>query len=312
VRGVPALLPVLACLLLAACGDEDEPKHGLTRETLESHPTGAAVEVAYGVRDGDAYRARIEVAQQFSQSRSGNSRPKGKSASCVIELLQTFTRANPERAPRSAIVFSYVEAVGAGAEAYLAREPVHGTLEHDADGRSQPRTLTLSTGTKPEQGEVLDMVGALLLAGYGGSPPWIPPRPIRVGEAWQLESFVRPRSVDRIILAVKRQGLEAPDPTFSGTARLEAVRQGPDGPELEVVLDALLELSGKIRQDGKSATMSIGDRVRGRAVISAKTGLPLSFQTTHSRRVRVRSAGENAEQEFTSEVEGRVERLEGR
>ncbi len=293
-------------LAVAACGDDPQPKHTLKREALESNPTGDAVEVVYGAKDGETFAARINLSMQYRQESSGGqSRVDKGEGRAVMEVRQTFRRPGSGPAPRSEVTFRYVEAEGVNAEAYLERETIKGTLEHDADGRAKARTLKLEGGTKAEQVEVRDVLCALMLAGFAGSPSWMPPRGVRVGEAWQLEAFIQPVAMENIALQAKKVGLQVPKPTFAGTARLEQIREGGF---LEVSIDALLELHGPIRRGGREGSISIGDRVRGRAVISPTTGLPVSFKVIHTGEKRIRSGEQKVDQTFTSELEGRIER----
>jgi hypothetical protein len=241
----------------------------------------------------------------------GPDETRGK-GSAVLEVEQVFAHADPDRPPTSAIRLRYVDAKGLNAKVYLAREPIVGQLDHEASGRPRTRTLQVRGGSASERTECLDLLGGLLFAGFAGSPPWLPPRPVQPGEAWQLEAFTNLRAVDSVLRQARKIGMEVPRPSFSGTARLEAVTEKDGETLLEVSLDALLEVQGAFRKDGVAGHLSFGDRVHGRAVISARTGLPVSFRVTHTGTRKVEAPGHPAEQEFTSEVDGRVERLKRR
>lgn len=306
-RAAPVLLALGG---LAGCGEDEVPAHGLRGPALESRPEGEAITVRYAARDGDAYVGRVRMQQRVAERRSGGPQPGRKQAESliVLELDQTFRRPDAAGPLRSEIRLRCVEAGGKNAEAYLAREPITGLLEHDDDGRPRPHSLRLEGGTKLEQAEALDLLGTLLFAGLGGSPTWLPPRPVRPGEAWRLESFLRPRGVASAKRQARRLGVSAPTPVFTGSARLEAVQGEGDGALLEVRMEALIAIDGPFAKDGRRGTMSIGDRQRGTAWIRADTGLPVRFEVTHTGRKEVRAGDELVVQEFVTEVEGDVAR----
>ena len=314
-------LRFLALLALSgwvpACGDQSPavPGHGLESPALESAPKGEAFAPAHDFEDGMAFKAVISLTTDVFKKGTEGGRAIDQKLGLRATLEHTWVIHKPtaEAPTTSEIELRYVAAEGELAEEILQRAPITGRLAHDATGAAVPGSLQLSGGTKPEQLEVLDLVGSLLFAGYGGAPSWFPPHPVREGEAWALAPHLRLRAVANLRGRARELGVSAPEPTFQGTAKLRRVLQGPNGPRLELELDALIELEGALRQDdGRSGSMSTGDRFQGQAVIDAQTGVPVSFDVSHTHRQHVRSAGDDVTIGSTTTVRGTVTRTDTR
>ena len=311
-RFVAALCLVVAGACAAGCGDEPPPRHGLGIPSLPNEPVGGAVTAAFEVEDGAAYRGRIRMTMEVVQVSIEGGRPKEvrRSGSAVIEMVWTFHHPDG-RPPFSGVTLRYLEAEGEAAEAYLRREMIHGTLAHDPGGRVQPESLTLQGGVRDEQLQAHDLIGQLLLAGFGGSPPWTPPRPIRQGEAWALENFIQPRAIANVERYARDVGLQTPRPTFQGKGRLVAILPGEAQGEgwLDLALEALIEIDGPMSHGQSRGHLSVGDRTEGRASVSAKTGVPRTFDVTHTRRTQVKGEGEVVNALITSRIHGEIERM---
>lgn len=298
------------CLLLgAACGDDPAPApHGLKTTAPASKPRGAPVEVGFDVSDGDRFVGTITYRTKLWQRAPNGAGPEVKQASAtvVFELEQVFSVPGNDRPPTSDLRLTFTEADGPVADETLGREPVLATLEHERTGRAVTASLRLSGGTKAQQAEVLAMMGGLPLAGFGGSPSWLPDRPVRAGEAWPVEGFIRPRGMDAAVRQARQVGMAAPEPTLTGTVRVLDVRDGEDGKEVELEIDSLIEIQGEIRQGSERGTMSLGHRVAGTAVVSARTGLPISIDVKETQHNNVRAGGQKVERRLTNEYVGTV------
>ena len=305
---------LVACLFLACgltgCGDDPvlEP-HGLKTAPLSSKPTGEPIEVGFEVEDGAVYTAEVRLRTEISQHQSEGGPAAGKSAtaSAVLEVTQTFSVPGGEREPTSGLHLVYTAAEGR-IEGILDREPITGTLEHERNGRTRAGTLRLGGGTQAERVEARDRLGGLYLAGFAGSPAWLPDRPVYVGEAWAVEGFLTPRGVANARNQARQVGLDAPEPTFSGTIRVVGVSEGPDGRVLELEIDTLIEMVGVFRKGQESGRMSYANQVRGTALISVRTGLPQSFDATEVIRTDVRQDGARLQQRATAFIHGTLTR----
>jgi hypothetical protein len=310
-RRLPLLAALLALGLLAACGKDAAPHHGLRVRPLDSHPRGEPIRPRFVTRDGQVWRARVALRMAVDRETSGGDGPRHlrRSGRAVLSLTWTFHHPKEGGTPTSTVVLRWVEAEGADAKAYLARPALTCTLKHQADGRPISSSLHVEGGDRGARIEAHDLLGQLLLAGFGGSPPWTPPRPIRAGEAWRLESFVHPRALDNVAGYVKDVGLAAPTPHFEGTARLEAVRPGGEPGErlLDLRMDALLSIEGHVAKNGVTGRLSLGDHVEGRATVSALTGVPVSFDLDQVRHTDVRTPEGPSRMTVTSHVHGDVE-----
>jgi len=305
----PILLSAVLLLLLQACGDKEPVDHGLKAKELASQPEGDAVEVAYEVVDGARYVATINLSMRVIQRQEGGDKNAQQvEGSAVLTLGQTFRAPGGERRASSRFDLRYTEARGPSAQDFLARKPVTGALLHDEAGRARLDSLRFDGGSKTAQIEALDLIGALFFAGFAGSPGWVPPRPVRPGEAWAVEGFLRPRGLDNVTREARRMGVSAPTPTLSGTIKLERVEESPTGALLHLRIDALIEIEGKYRKDGRGGRMSVGDKTQGTAVVSARTGLPTRFDIRHTRHTDIRSGGEHVEQQLVSTLSGVVKR----
>ncbi len=283
-------LGVLLLLLtfgLAACGP-DEPSHGLKPKGFKSEPVGDAIRPGFAVVDGERFTATVDmrIHVQSTLVKAGRPEEDERKSRAVLELIWTRHQPGSGAKPWSEVSLRYVEAEGAHAEAYRKRAVVTGRLGHDEDGRVKPRSLHLEGGTTEEQLQTQSLIVSMLMAGFGGGFPWIPPRDIRVGESWELSQFIRPRALDNIQRYKRETGLEAPEPTFAGTGVLRGVVEEDGERWLDVEIDALIELAGRIRKGPERGRLSIGDRVTGRALISASRGVPKSFEVTHEFRQR--------------------------
>jgi hypothetical protein len=151
--------------------------------------------------------------------------------------------------------------------------------------------------------EAQSMIENLFFAGLAASPPWLPPRPVRVGEAWSVAEGFRHPALARIEERRREPGVTLPEPSFRATARLEAVREEGGERVLEVRLDALLEMRGEAESGGAKTHVEFADRVHGTAIVSARTGLPLRVEVVHERHDEERHEGF----EGVTEVSGRWE-----
>ncbi len=314
-RPICLLALCLVCALTAGCGDADRqvPSHGLEAKGLESAPTGEAVTLAYDLEHLAAYTAELSVTTEVFQKGMVEGRNKDQKLKLHATMQHTWVikRQRPEVPMTSTIELRYVDAEGQSAEKLLARAPMQGRLAHDSKGKPLPASLRLTGGSKAEQIEVLDLVGSLLLAGYGGAPSWMPPHPVREGEAWPLQPFLNLRAVANMQNRARELGVSAPRPTFQGTARLRRIVRGEDGVKLELELDALIEFEGQLRSaDGRTGAISSGDRFQGLATIDAQTGVPVSMDVSHVHRQRVRSGGDDITIGGTTTVRGTVTRAD--
>ncbi len=299
------LLVVLTCL--AACG-EDKPQHGLAPKPLTNQPEGEPLSPGFVITDGESYTATVEISMHVQQTQERGGTPKTMQAEgrAVLELVWTLRKPTADTAASSFVSLRYLEAEGANAAAYLKRGAIRGTLRHDESGRAIARSLELHGGTTTEQLQAQDLIVGMLLAGFGGAYPWTPPRDVRVGEAWALEAFIKPRALDNVRSYGRETGLKAPEPSFEGTGRLEKVTVDDGERWLDLRIEALIELSGTVSKGGASAQVSMGDRVTGTASVSATRGVPRRFEVTHIRRSEDRASGGGTQLEVRSTVKGTV------
>jgi hypothetical protein len=311
-RPFPSLCALcLLCALAVACGEAQPPAppHGLDTKGLESKPEGDALTPTYDTKDGATYRAVLSVTTEAFKKGVEGGRKKDEILKLHITLEHIWQHRRPPHGapPTSSIELRYLDAEGHSAEIVRNREPVTGRLAHDPKGRPLASSLQLAGGTKAEQYEVLDLVGSILWAGYGGAPSWLPARPLRVGEAWPLRHLANLRARQNLRGRARELGMSNPEPSFEGTARLRRITEGPDGPLLEVELDALIELEGTLRnEDGSPRAFSSGDRFQGLATINAKTGVPTSFDVSHIHRENQTSGKEKVAIGATATVRGTV------
>lgn len=312
VRAGLLLLSALLACGLTACGDEPalEP-HGLKTAPLSSKPSGDPIRVGFEVEDGSVYTAEVRLRTEIWQHRAlgGPAEDISAEVTAVMEVTQTFAVPGGEREPTSTLRLVYTAAAGReGMQEFVEREPVTGTLEHEADGRTRASSQRLRGGTKAEREEARDRLGGLYLAGFAGSPTWLPDRPVYVGEAWNVAGFIKPRGVASARLQARQVGLDTPEPSFSGTIRVVGISDSPEGQVLELKIDTLIEIRGRFHKDGDSGRMSFASQVRGIAFVSVRTGLPVSFDATEEARWDVRQGGDRMQKRATAYIRGTVVR----
>lgn len=307
-----ACLALLLLLALAACGPDDPAPsaHGLKAAAVESNPTGDPIQIAFELEDGAQFTAEVRMKTDIWQrtAQDGPTKERTATASAVLELQQTFAVPGAERPPSSRIRLVYTSAEGKDMQAYLKREPITGTLEHAQSGPTRPGSLRLSGGTATEREEARDRLAGLYLAGFAGSPAWLPDRPVRVGEAWAAEGFLEPRGIKSARQQARQLGLDTPEPTFSGSIRVVGISEGSQGQVLELEIDTLIEIAGRFRKGRESGRMSYANQVRGTALVSVRTGLPESFEATEVVRTDIRQGQGRIEQRATATIYGTVAR----
>jgi hypothetical protein len=305
-----SLVPLLMALLcLTACG-KDKPDHGLAPKPLTSEPEGEPLTPGFAIMDGESYTATVEISMHVEQTTERAGQPKTTRADgrAVLELVWTLRKPTSDTNASSFISMRYLEAEGANAAAYLKRDAIRGTLRHDDAGRTIARSLELHGGSATEQLQAQDLIIGMLLAGFGGAYPWTPPRDVRVGEAWALEAFIKPRALDNLRAYGRETGLKTPQPSFEGTGRLEKVTVDDGERWLDLRLEALIQLAGSVTKGGETAQVSVGDSVTGTASVSATRGVPRRFEVTHTRRSEDRARGGGTQLEVRSTVKGTVVR----
>ena len=302
------LLLVLA-LALAACGKKD-PAHGLERKGFESAPTGDEIPVGFAVTDGESYSADVAMDMTVRHVTTKQGRPdvNERSGRAVLDIVWTMRKPLADAPATSSVTLRYAQAEGQNAEAYLARAPIVGTFRHGEDGRVEPRSLQLQGGKTAEQLQAQDLIVSLLLAGFGGSYPWLPAHPIRVGESWQLEDFIKPRALENVKRYARETGIAAPEPTFEGTGVLREVVEEDGETWLDVEIEALIEVAGTVAKGTERGSISLGDRITGKARISASRGVPSSFEVTHVRSTRGSGGLASGELDVRSTLRGTVVR----
>ncbi len=297
-------------LLAVACGDGDAPDHGLKVKALESTPRGEAVHVTFDLKDGMAWTAELSMRTEVFQRGVEGGRKKDQRLNVQATLEHTWRIVQPmaEAPMTSRIGMRYVSAEGTAAEILLKRPPLTGRMAHESRGRPATASLRLEGSTKHEQEEARDLIGSLLLAGYGGAPSWIPARPIRQGESWPLAPIMQLRAVSNIRRRAYDLGVSAPEPLFKGTVRLLEIRTEGADTLLELQLDAIIEIDGTFRKEGRVGTMSAGNHFRGTATVDARTGVARRFDVTHTNKMHVRSAGDDITIGGSTTVRGTVRR----
>ncbi len=304
--GVLLLMLVLA---LPACGPDD-PEHGLERAGFQNAPTGDAITPGFAVVDGESYSADVAMDMTVRHVTIKQGRPDvtERSGRAVLDLVWTLRKPLDDAAATSTVTLRYAQAEGQNAEAYLARAPIHGTLKHGQDGRVEPRSLQLQGGKTAEQLQAQDLLVSLLLAGFAGSYPWLPPRAIREGETWKLEDFIKPRALDNVKRYARETGIAAPTPTFEGTGVLRKVVEENGETWLDVEIEALIEVAGTVAKGTERGSISLGDRITGTARISASRGVPQSFEVSHVRSTRGQGGLAGGELDVRSTLRGTVVR----
>jgi len=288
-RAVTVLLLALAAL--GGCGRDDEPSHDLAVERLESRPEGAPIPWGGGIAAGAEWQADARLTMHVRRSVHGGPGP-GEArveGGARIAIRQRFERAAAGGLSTS-FSLDYVEAEGENLQHFLALPATHGRADLDAHLRAVPGSLRFE-GDANAAAEAQSMIESLFFGGLASSPPWLPPRPVRLGEAWSVAEGFRHPALARIEERRRKEGVELPEATFRATARLEAVREEGAEQVLDVRLDSLLEMRGEARRKGVGTHVEFADRVHGTAVISAKTGLPLSVDVVHERHDEERHEG---------------------
>ena len=274
--GVLPLLLTALLIPLAGCGDE--PSHGMARDGFQNKPTGDEIQPGFAVTDGEMYTATVEFAWDLHHVAGGKT--TDQSGRRVIDITWTMKDPVQDAPPSSTVRLRYTEAEGLQAEAFLAQEPIIGILEHADSGRVRPRTLKLQGGTADQQHQVQDTLVSLLLAGFGGSYPWMPDRPVRVGETWALEAFTKPRTLDNLRRYARETGLSTPEPTYAGTGVLRGIVEEDGERWFDVEIEALVEQTGVANKGTERGRIALGDKVTGRALISVERGVPKHFEVS--------------------------------
>lgn len=296
------LLLVVALLPLAGCGEK--PAHGLKRGDLQGEPTGDAIAPGFVVTDGTMYTAMVEFSWDLHHAVDGKTTDQG--ARRVLELVWTMQHQVAGVPATSTVAVRYLQAEGAQAEAYRSQDPIRGTLRHEASGRVRPRTLELQGGTTDQQLQTQDLLVSLILAGFGGAYPWMPERPVRVGERWPLEAFVRPRTLDNLRRYARETGLDTPEPTFSGTGILHGIVEEDGERWFDVEIEALVELAGTASKGTQRGRIALGDKVTGRALISVTRGVPKRFEVKQHQTTRSSDGAARGELDVRATFRGTV------
>jgi hypothetical protein len=212
----PPHLWLLLALLVPACGDRREPlprDHGLVADPLPARPEGEAVGIG-GPWPAGTWAA--DVTLTFTDRPSHGSEETGWAR---LRLTQTTTVT--EGAARSHVAVSLRDAAGLGKDLVEDLDGLVYTFDHDAAGRRVAGSERFLEGEVPTHATAL--LDERLFAGFGGSEPWVPATPVRVGETWSFEPPKLRESLRALDLQFQGEGVSLPPPRVSGGARLEAV-----------------------------------------------------------------------------------------
>ncbi len=245
----------------------------------ESRPTGEPIAVARAVRAGDAFESGIQAKALVRLSLDESAAGQGMRLDLKLRAREDVVAREGGPGFESRVSYSVdtleTDLPGMHRAVWDAIPPSGGapaTLRFDraADGTPARGGLRpLPAGPDPRT--ILERV----LAGFSDpSACRVPPRPVRVGEAWELAEVADLAEVGRVVRWAA--GLEGDGfPVLSSKGRAWAEGREERGGEacLRVRFRAVLEMSGDVVAPAVPGTVSLGARVEGTAWVALATGI---------------------------------------
>lgn len=263
-------LATLLCLALSstACGDDEPAPHGLTLPGVESRPVGEPVQIRYELEDGETWTADVFLEVRQTQ-------PTRAGSKSTITLDQVFHAGD---APHTTTEMRFVRVESSQRDVEPPEGVTAGHIAHAPGGKPRPETRTL---TGENIGLADTVYGSMMMTGLGGSPTWVPDRPVREGEAWPAETVLSPRMVALLLQQERKAGAAIPKPVFRGSVHVDRIeRDAGGGGRVVVSIAALIEVKGEMVQGRERGRIDMGYQVDGTATIDIRTGIPTQIDAT--------------------------------
>ncbi len=280
--------------LLTGCG-EDDVSHGIEGVGLKNRPTGDPIEVAYAIEAGESWSLEFEldVSVYVETNEGGKIKRNDLEGRMIGSVVQRHRWDETQGRAFGDVEVRFQRIEGNGEVHDTEQAAAAGTFHYAPSGRPERGSLEVEQNSRNEGWKVLH---SEYLAGFGGSPSWLPDRAVRVGESWPAETVMDHDALRRILKAHAFPGARLPDLTFDGEVRLERVFQEDGETRLELRIDALVERKGRISHGRSSGRIAMGHRIEGTAVISKRTGLPVRIDVVQTGTTDMKSPQETAEQ----------------
>ena len=270
--GVVVLLVLLYYLILGG----GKPHHTIDVTELESEPTGDPISVAYDVHAGDAFETvvvahgamGISVTQaipaggmaldsQLTTRHEIVAKEGGRLSSTVSARCDTFTTTVPM-------------------DERFIPEHEEFVLRFDRDSSGRPvATSVVYEGLEGYRKLLLALVSAGLC---DWATNYLPPRPVRVGEAWNLAETADVSSateIVRFVATLNKPWKGFPTPTTKGRVKVAARESHADEDSLRLRISLSTNVEGPVTKPAREGSISAAMKVEGDAWISMKTGLLL-------------------------------------
>ena len=311
---VPQLRPlfVLAALALiavgvSACGEEPKvEEHGLTVRGSPAEPTGDAVACQFRQETGAAWIGRLEARFELSveEGPPGSLIPRqGYTIDAELEIRQERSSET-----ESAVTFRFLRADSPAVDESQTEGEARGRFEHVDGARPDASTLTLQG--KP-RAQASTFLRSFMLAGFGGSPCWLPNGHFQQGQDFDLLSLGKPMALQKLEADRRRPGEHWPEARTKGGIRVIAIREVDGEQVADLEIDALIELVGTVtRTGGRKTEVQMGEHVTGTATVSLVTGLPQTLDVHRERKVEQLNEGVITREHMQARVSGTIERTE--
>jgi hypothetical protein len=283
--GLVALAGVIVFVRFVVLSDSSE-KFELAVDIPESAPYGEPVPIAYGVAAGDEFSTivfatnRILGAAEGAQTKDGMALDVRMTWKHVVRAREGAPGTTSEVAIKLHRADTHIPRLRDAYWMALGSEVAPYTLTFDRDADGKPVKGSVRGGpVAAEQRYVLDGC----MAGLGDlATNWLPDRPVRLGEAWELSEGVDVLpNVERIVRSVVQRQRKGPDENPAGfpkavtKARVQAVSlEDRDGePCLKLRIALSMKIEGNVVPPAIEGWISGAGRIDGWIWVSRKTGI---------------------------------------
>jgi hypothetical protein len=290
---------------------DDRVRHRLPVAWPEEAPRGEPIRIGHAVKAGDVFLTTLDFQSGVILGFDPPDPFLGMRLDGTLRIGHGVTERPGGLTSTIRVVLYLIHATYAPMQEAIASPlrrsevPYTVVFDREADGRPVPGSVSLAHAPTSQR-QALDTV----MAGLGDvRTNWIPDRPIRLGEAWDVTEVadVLPNVLAMLRRAAGATGDGFPEPAVRGRVAAEALETRDGEPCVRLRLACGAGLEGYAKAPAAEAWVTAAARVEGPIWVSTATGIVWGMDLTadlqSSYMIPNRAQLRNARQRLTAKTE---------